>query len=449
MTQPDLTVVIDGRQNIEDKWEFIANFQQNMQAGNRLILLVTDTSPILPYLQLTEGLEIINIDFDNYTHLQGIFEAITTQFVAYIPTGLIPSPTLPNLPDCPGLIPWLPTISFPIETACESPVSASAWIISSVLLKQINSFVRHVQDYTLFNLVRLLDTAAIHFQWFTGTTTPNSKINIVDIKQSTHRRVLAIVPHYGCEPWLEQCLRSLLNQTRLPDAIVVVDDGSTTAPIEIVRQFPGVTLLTVPERSGPYRLIQQVIEDTDYAAYLFQDADDWSSCDRLQQLLDAMDTTGGELVGTQELRVLDSKFVPVCYPLDVNKALSEKPGHGLLHPTSLVTRDLVMRLGGFSTGLRFGGDSEFLLRAVLVARVINVPAYSYFRRKRSGSLTTDAHTGLDSPARQNLIRLCKERALANQVAVKAGSLPNLKPLVPGKPIRLHRVLGPKLSQAWG
>jgi hypothetical protein len=49
MTQPDLTVVIDGRQNIEDKWEFIANFQQSMQAGNRLILLVTDTSPILGY----------------------------------------------------------------------------------------------------------------------------------------------------------------------------------------------------------------------------------------------------------------------------------------------------------------------------------------------------------------------------------------------------------------
>ena len=47
-----------------------------------------------------------------------------------------------------------------------------------------------------------------------------------------------------------------------------------------------MTLLHADRNVGPYRLVQQVIEDTDYDAYLFQDADDWSAPDRLEQLLD-------------------------------------------------------------------------------------------------------------------------------------------------------------------
>src|SRR5437763_1315075 len=45
-----------------------------------------------------------------------------------------------------------------------------------------------------------------------------------------HSRILAVVPHYRCEPWLEQCLRSLLSQTRPPNGVVVIDDGSETPP---------------------------------------------------------------------------------------------------------------------------------------------------------------------------------------------------------------------------
>ena len=52
-----------------------------------------------------------------------------------------------------------------------------------------------------------------------------------------------------------------------------------------MRRHPGVTLLHAAENVGPYRLVQQVIDDTDYDAYLFQDADDWSAPDRLEQLL--------------------------------------------------------------------------------------------------------------------------------------------------------------------
>ncbi|MDP9019718.1 MAG: glycosyltransferase, partial [Actinomycetota bacterium] len=209
-------------------------------------------------------------------------------------------------------------------------------------------------------------------------------------------RVLALVPHHRCERWLDHCLASLVGQTRPPDGIVVIDDASPEPPTEIVRRFPGVTLLRATANVGPYRLVQQVIDETSYDRYLFQDADDWSAPDRLELLLAAAERTGAELVGsdyvmlcTDEVRTLLHAF-----PVDVNGALAEAPTcHALQHPTSLVSRTLVTRLGGYASGMRFSGDDEFLRRAAHVARIVNVPRVLYFRRHRADSLTTYPASG--------------------------------------------------------
>jgi hypothetical protein len=245
-------------------------------------------------------------------------------------------------------------------------------------------------------------------------------------------RILALVPHRGCEPWLHRCLAALCDQTRPLTQIVVIDDASPEPPRSIVAEFPQVTLLQASAQVGPYRLVQTVINQTNYDAYLFQDADDWSVRDRLETLLKLAQISGAELVGSQELRLLEPEQIIQAfgYPIDVNQALSHSPGHPLLHPTSLVTRDLVQRIGGFAMGLRFGGDTEFLLRAHWVARVVNSSGYCYFRRKRPNSLTTAIATGLDSPIRQALIQQIKQRAIANQIRYAAGESLDLTPLVP-------------------
>lgn len=264
-----------------------------------------------------------------------------------------------------------------------------------------------------------------------------------------HPAILALIPHWKCEPWLSRCLTSLLHQTHPLTHIVVIDDASPQPPLEIVKKFANVTLLAASEHVGPYRLIQSVIDETSYDAYLFQDADDWSSCDRLESLLKTARTSGAELVGSQEIRVLDDccQLQAVGYPLDVNRALAHSLGHALLHPTSLVTRSLITRSGGFATGLTFGGDTEFLLRVHQSARVVNSDRYCYFRRKRPYSLTTAPETGLDSPARQSLIQAIKQRAMAySQAAACQKPLDSLdlRPLRVAPAVKLLHKGGPSL-----
>lgn len=261
-------------------------------------------------------------------------------------------------------------------------------------------------------------------------------------------RVLALIPHFQCEEWLDDALASLAEQTRPLDAIVVIDDASKEPPLEIVKRHPGVTLLHAERNVGPYRLVQQVIEETDYDAYLFQDADDWSAPDRLEKLLTAGERTGAELIGTQEIRVFceEPEVTPIAWPLDVHKQFAVKPtAFPLLHPTSIVTRDLVQSLGGFASGLRFSGDAELLRRAQHVARVANIPDHCYYRRIRENSLTTASATGLRSPIRQQVMEMLWEQARRNAAAAATGQTPDLSPIRTAPPVRLRQLAGPALS----
>ena len=263
-------------------------------------------------------------------------------------------------------------------------------------------------------------------------------------------RVLALIPHFECEEWLGDALDSLVRQTHPLDGIVVIDDASAAPPVEIVSRYPGVTLLHADRNVGPYRLVQQVIEDTDYDAYLFQDADDWSAPDRLERLLEAGERTRAELLGGQEMRVFceEPEVAPIRWPLDVKAAFAEKPtAFPLLHPTSIVTRDLVMALGGFASGLRFSGDAEFLRRAQYVAHVTNIQHYGYFRRIRRNSLTTAAATGLQSPERQRVMEMLWGRARRNAERVAAGQEPDLAPCTTAPPVGLRLLAGPALHAA--
>ena len=372
----------------------------------------------------------------------------TLKWIGYIALATSPSALGLRYPlfdgaEAPFLALWMPPPDYPQETAQAAAFTLSSWVATASLLRAVWPTLGQPSAWSLLAIAQALEQRGVAFQW--RVLAASDRPPLPSGQTGPAPAVLAGVPHYQCQPWLHRCLTSLMQQTRPLDQIVVVDDGSPQPPLELLADFPSVTLLASSVNVGPYRLIQQVIEDTAYDYYCFQDADDWSSCDRLARLLATARQMNADLVGTQEIRVdaHSGALIPVSYPLDVNTALREKPGHPLLHPTSLVSRRLVMAVGGFATGLRFGGDTEFLLRAVWVGRIVNDVQFAYFRQKRPHSLTTQASTGLGSPARQALLSTLKGRAIANQAARRRADL-NLAPLSRAARVTLRHLGGPPL-----
>lgn len=249
--------------------------------NSTLALIVDDRSGQLSQdAELLSGKQIfvISSDCDQASSIN-FLETVETDFIGFISSAefrsIAHTPSLP-LSTRPFLAAWRSPVTLPIETAAIASATISAWIASTELV-QSTLKQRPIDRWTLLEIADVLEQANIEFDWRTLPT----QTSLFD--STSNSTVLALVPHYRCEIWLRRCLRSLVNQTRPPDGIVVIDDASEHPPIEIVAEFPTVTLLASDRHVGPYRLIQQVIEMTNYWAYLFQDADDWSSCDRLEK----------------------------------------------------------------------------------------------------------------------------------------------------------------------
>ncbi len=258
--------------------------------------------------------------------------------------------------------------------------------------------------------------------------------------------VLAIVPHYNGEEWLGQCIQSLLDQTRKPDAIIVVDDCSQRIPFEILDEFPSVTLMTSRENGGPYRILQAIIEQTGYEVIMFQDADDWSAPDRLRYLLAEAVKWNADMIGSQIEIIFEYNInepIPNL-PADPYPFLIQNPvSHLMFYASSIICRDFFIRLGGFSGEFRFGADSEFVRRAILGGKVRNVDEKLYFRRIHPGSLTHNNETGFGTVARLEIQRVMQAAALSLVSQVKNGEDLNLHPIAKGVPAVLCHLGGPK------
>jgi glycosyltransferase involved in cell wall biosynthesis len=59
----------------------------------------------------------------------------------------------------------------------------------------------------------------------------------------TARHISVIIPVFNEERLITACLDALMNQTKLPDSIYIVDNNSTDATISIAKKYPTVTII--------------------------------------------------------------------------------------------------------------------------------------------------------------------------------------------------------------
>ncbi len=85
-------------------------------------------------------------------------------------------------------------------------------------------------------------------------------------------KISIIVPVYNGEKTIERCLDSVLNQTKKPDEIIVVDDGSGDKTKYIVKKFRNVILLE-QEHKGPASARNLGAKKAKGEILLFTDAD--------------------------------------------------------------------------------------------------------------------------------------------------------------------------------
>ena len=349
----------------------------------------------------------------------------------------------------PSLVrPLLPALRIKPQEHASIPIGDMGWIAPAEVAVDLLAAQPQVSEWGFRHLIAVLERSGRRVRWGSTrmtTAPPATLCGGQDPAITTRSRVLALVPHYRCEQWLEQCLHSLTSQTRPPDNIVVVDDNSPEPPREIVQRFPEVTLLATRVNIGPENILHDVIRTMDYDAYLVQDADDWCAVDRLEHSLLEAERTGAELVGGQEMRIMEgTEIILQTHPLDVNQSLCENIAHAVCHGTSLIARSLALRAGGFDHTLRVTADTDFTLRAAHLGRIVNLPRFYYYRRMRPNSRISAQNTGRGSAIRNKEKDFIYRRAQRNREFDGPGIAPEIVVPEGPPPAEFRHILGPKL-----
>src|SRR5258706_14655857 len=108
------------------------------------------------------------------------------------------------------------------------------------------------------------------------------------------------IPCYNAASYLERALTGLLNQTRPPDEILIIDDGSTDNTAEVASRFP-VKVIRHPKNKGLASARNTAFANASFELVAAIDADVFPAPDWLEHLIRHFDDphvagTGGRLI---------------------------------------------------------------------------------------------------------------------------------------------------------
>lgn len=223
-------------------------------------------------------------------------------------------------------------------------------------------------------------------------------------------KISVIVPIYNVEPYLRQCLDSIVDQTYQNLEIILVDDGSPDNCGAICDEYASrddrITVIH-KENEGVGAARNDGIEASTGEWIMFVDSDDWLEDRAVEVLYQKAVETGCDIVcGTYYLDYPQKQILPPL-ALDSNRTyVVEQDLESLIGQVLMLNdpgKNIVLtgpcgkiykagyireRCISFPTGLKVGEDGVFNIYAVRYAEKIHVfdfPIYHY--RMQSGSVT--------------------------------------------------------------
>lgn len=212
--------------------------------------------------------------------------------------------------------------------------------------------------------------------------------------------VCVVIPLYNGASTIHKALESLSQQSRLPDHVIVIDDGSNDLGPQIVRDYQAfypLTLLQQPNQ-GPSAARNRGIFHATQTLIAFLDADDHWHTDKLQKQLGlfAELTRLGHKVGLIdcfEQSLFSDGKVHVADRLKGGAHFTDFIRSNVINGTScvLVSREIITGLGGFDASIRFAEDRWLWTQVAEHWEIHTVPEVLSQRLIGSGNITAHPH----------------------------------------------------------
>lgn len=190
-------------------------------------------------------------------------------------------------------------------------------------------------------------------------------------------KLSALLSVHNGERYLEESIRSVLNQTYRDFEFLIVDDGSTDGSVNIIQSIgdPRVRLLALSSNQGVGAALRFGVTQCKGDFIVKIDGDDVYHPQKFQKQLDYMERTSVDVLGTlvsyfpdtEEIRCTP-RFQSIKRNEPIHNAIITHDDIGkviftckpMQHPTYMIRRDLLLRNNYHP--LRIGEDHDLFLR---------------------------------------------------------------------------------------
>jgi glycosyltransferase involved in cell wall biosynthesis len=181
----------------------------------------------------------------------------------------------------------------------------------------------------------------------------------------SRQRISVVIPCYNSASFLPQALQSVREQTRAVDEIIVVDDASTDGSAAIAREAQ-VTCISLQANVGPGAARNAGISASTGELIAFLDADDYWMPTHVEDVAGLLERYPESAVAFSRIRrfgeedLVAPPHVPEGPPSNMFWRLIEE--NIVAQSSAVVRRDILVRNGCYSSGLRYSEDYDLWLR---------------------------------------------------------------------------------------
>ncbi len=155
--------------------------------------------------------------------------------------------------------------------------------------------------------------------------------------------------------YFEKSIDSLLNQTLLPNEIVIIKDGDLTPELdEVLNRYidnPLFKIISYKEQYGLGKVLCSGVEQCTYDIIARMDSDDISAPDRFEKQLSVLIENEYDLVGSNTIEFIDTEdnIQSYRYMPETNEEISaySKTRNPFVHPSVMVKKQVLLDAGNY------------------------------------------------------------------------------------------------------
>lgn len=181
---------------------------------------------------------------------------------------------------------------------------------------------------------------------------------------------------WNAAPTLARAIETALAQTRKPDEIVVVDDGSSDATADIAQSFPNVRLVRHDVNRGGAAALQTAVESARCDWIAFLDADDGWRADKLERQMALLAAEpGAVMAGCAYARILEDgrrqpQYVEPFAHAGADFWRNQLRSSAILLSSAVARRDAALAALPLDPAMKTGHDQALLVRIAAQGAVV-------------------------------------------------------------------------------